>query len=172
MWSTLEDGNKANETGKKTVRGVKNAVMTLLNSPDAWELIEWLLRKKARNTYDSLRANACISTCNAVTESLINPATTREFVRLASDVYDTAVQMNTEMAEEALQATTDLVNGGFIGERLDKAQEIVVGVDLDPAMVSKAFAMFKKSINKGGTYMDDKAVNNLVSLTSRLKRIE
>lgn len=168
LWSTLEEGNRANETGKKTARGVRNAIATLLNSPDAWELLEWLIRKEARTTYDSLRADARISTCNAVAESLINPMVTNEFVKLISDVYDAAVQMDTTVAEEALQVATDLASGGFVTEGLDKAQGIVEGVDLDPLVVSKAFAMLKKSINMGGSFhMGDKMTNSLVSLTSK-----
>lgn len=170
-WKTAEDVNRTNESGKLTVRSVRNAIGDFLESEVFWSTMVAAIKRRAKLANNKERADQMINACNALTSVLTGPLAARGLEKLAADVYDAAVTADPSTCTSALSLATEMVNGGQVTDGLKATNNIVNNVDISPGMVTNVFSKIIKVLNHGGAVVMSQGVSNgLFTVYSRMNR--
>ncbi|XP_025200691.1 uncharacterized protein LOC112598442 [Melanaphis sacchari] len=170
FWKSWENINQT-KTGKLNTRAIRNALNDILVNDRFWWSVISAVRRRAKVTNDSQRAENKIRMCNAFTSTITSPNAVQGFQDIVNEVYGTVTSFRSDLATDALQIATDMVNTGEVTNSLDALSKIVHYVKLSPEMLKKMFAMFHKTLNMGGRInMGGGIAKSLMSITSKFNK--
>lgn len=150
FWNTIEEVNNGNKHSKLAIRDARNLVGTVLANQLFWNLVTDVMKKQAKYTHDKRKADTKIRVCDMVTETLTSPGMADGFLRMADDVYETTVRLNTDAAEVALDVATDVINSGGVSKFLDRVSGVVDDITLDEELAHRLFDLSRKYIDVCG----------------------
>jgi len=170
FWNALEDINR-NEVGKLSTRALRNTLGNVLVDDLFWLSTSSAVRRRAKMTNDSRRANQKIRMCNALTSALTSSNAMPGFKDVVNEVYGTVSRIRSDIGTDALRLTTEMVNNGDVTNGLNVLTNFVTNIRLNPEMLNKAFNMFIKTLNLGGVInMSGGMAKSLMSITSKFNK--
>ncbi|XP_026811885.1 uncharacterized protein LOC113552996 [Rhopalosiphum maidis] len=170
FWNTWEDINR-NDVGKLSTRALRNMLGSVLVDDLFWSSASSAVRRRAKVTNDSQRADHKIRMCNALTSTLTSPNAMQGFKEVVNEVYGTVSRIRSDVGTDALRLAIEIVNGGEVTNGLNMLTNIVTNIRLNPEMLNKGFNMFQRTLNLGGMLnMSGGMAKGLMSITSKFNK--
>uniref|UniRef100_A0A2S2NTF8 Uncharacterized protein n=1 Tax=Schizaphis graminum TaxID=13262 RepID=A0A2S2NTF8_SCHGA len=167
FWNMWEDINR-NDVGKLSTRALRNTLGNVLVDDLFWSSASSAIRRRAKVTNNSQRADHKIRMCNALTSTLTSPNAMQGFKEVVNELYGTVSRIQSDIGTNALRQATKMVNDGEVTNDLNMLTNTVNNIRLDPLMLLKGFNMFQRTLNMGGMLnMSGGMAKGLMSITSK-----
>jgi hypothetical protein len=170
FWDSWEDINR-NDVGKLSTRALRNTLGSVLADDLFWSSAVSAVRRRAKVTNESQRADNKIRMCNAITSTITSPNAMQGFKEVVNELYGTVSRIRSDVGTDALRLATEMINNGEVTNGLNMLTDLVTNIRLNPELLNKGFNMFLKTLNLGGMLnMSGGMAKGLMSITSKFNK--